>query len=266
MFDTCADHVLQRRAARGAAPAAWIVTPKFSDPDQRPLVVAHGITRQPEAIARRLAQRAAGLGRVLIAPDFDAVRFPRYQRAVSGRRADVALRALLDALAVEGLMPPGPIDLAGYSGGAQFAHRFAWLHPAQTARLTVAAAGWWTFPDAAPFPYGCGPSLEGPPHVGRCLAAGLPAFLDRDIVVAVGARDDAPDAATRRGPELDAQQGTDRLARARRWVAAMAEAAEALGAPRRPRLVVLPGCGHDVFDCLDAGLDKLILPAPSAHR
>jgi len=176
------------------------------------------------------------------------------------------LAEAIDALAVEGLMPPGPIDLAGYSGGAQFAHRFAWLHPAQTARLTVAAAGWWTFPDAAPFPYGCGPSLEGPPHVGRCLAAGLPAFLDRDIVVAVGARDDAPDAATRRGPELDAQQGTDRLARARRWVAAMAEAAEALGAPRRPRLVVLPGCGHDVFDCLDAGLDKLILPAPSAHR
>jgi hypothetical protein len=55
-----------------------------------------------------------------IAPEFDEKRFPRFQRAVTGRRGDVALRALPDALIVEDAIPAGPVDLAGYSGGAQF--------------------------------------------------------------------------------------------------------------------------------------------------
>ena len=247
-----------------SAPPAWIVQP--SGPRRGPPIVAvHGNTRNAAAIAARLAARADLCGRALIAPLFAEDAFPGYQRAVGRRRPDRALLTLLDALRLEGQLGDGPVDLAGFSGGAQFAHRFAWLYPHRVGRLTAAAAGWWTFPDAAPFPYGLGEGAFGDAH--RWFRANAAAFLDREIAVAVGEADCVPDPQTRSSAALDAQQGTDRLTRARRWTASLRAAAERLGLEPRVSLSVLPGAGHDVLDCADAGLDALILPhaaAPSA--
>lgn len=253
------------RPGRGRRePPVWIAFPHRPAPAAPPVAAIHGISRDAEGIAARLAPRAAAQGRVLVAPLFTQEDFPRYQRAACGRRSDRALLTLLDSLAAEGAVAPGPVDLAGYSGGAQFAHRFAWMHPHRVGRLTVAAAGWWTFPDAAPFPRGLGPAESGPADAPRWLKANLRAFLDREIAVAVGRFDDAPDAATRTSPELDARQGPDRLTRARRWTEAMGAAARQLGL-REPTLTVLPDCGHDFHACAAAGLDRLILPdAPRA--
>lgn len=241
-------------------PPAWILAPPSPAPGARPLVLVHGIARDPERMLGRLADRAAARGRLIVAPFFDARRHRGYQRVLTRTRADRALLTLLDSLTVEGVLAPGPVDLAGYSGGAQFAHRFAWLHPHRVGRLTLAAAGWWTFPDEAPFPYGLGAPRRGDRHAARCLRHNLGAFLDREIVVAVGARDRVPDAATRTGPEIDAQQGRDRLTRARRWVRALVEAAAGRGIDPTIALHVLPGCGHDFAACAEAGLDRLILP------
>jgi pimeloyl-ACP methyl ester carboxylesterase len=252
---------LRVRPGRGRhALPAWIVEPADAAPGARPVVAVHGIARDAEGMARRLADRARGLGRTLIVPLFSKEDFPRYQRAACDRRADRALLGLLDALVSDGTIPAGPVDLAGYSGGAQFAHRFAWLYPHRAGRLILAAAGWWTFPDAAPFPYGLGAAVDGPADAPRWLRANAADFLDRAIAVAVGAEDCVPDANTRSGPAIDAQQGADRLTRARRWSAAIRDAAERFGLPPRVSLTVLPGCGHNFQTCADAGLDRLILP------
>jgi pimeloyl-ACP methyl ester carboxylesterase len=224
-----------------------------------PVVVVHGIARNAEGWRggwrtgrwRRAARSSRRSSRR---------RFSGYQRAVCGARADRALLALLDALAADGTLPAGPVDLAGYSGGAQFAHRFAWLYPHRVGRLTLAAAGWWTFPDAAPFPYGLGPAFEGPAHAPRWLRANAAGFPRPRDHVAVGAEDCVPDANTRSGRAIDAQQGRDRLERARRWTAAIQAAAERFGLPPRASLRVLPGAGHSFQACADAGLDRLILP------
>lgn len=264
--DPAAGFDLVLRPGRGRRqPPVWIASPRRPATGARPLAVIHGISRDAGGIAARLAPRAAAQGRVLIAPLFTAEDFPRYQRAACGRRSDRALLTLLDWLAAEGSIAPGAVDLAGYSGGAQFAHRFTWMHPNRVARLTVAAAGWWTFPEAAPFPRGFGPADAAPAEAARWLRANLRAFLDREIAVAVGRLDDAPDRTTRSSPEIDARQGPDRLTRARRWTLAMRAAALRLALSRRPTLSVLPGCGHDFHACADAGLDRLILPdAPCA--
>jgi pimeloyl-ACP methyl ester carboxylesterase len=240
---------------------AWILRPAVVAPGARPLVALHGIGRDAAGQARQLAARAASQGRVVVAPLFPVAHFPRYQRARCPAGADRALLALLDALVMEGEIAPGPVDLAGYSGGAQFAHRFAWLHPHRAGRLTLTAAGWWLFPDAAPYPYGLGvPERDRDRAAARWSAANLPAFLDRDIAVAVGAADNVPDANTRRGPAIDAQQGLDRLSRARRWVAAVNAAASTRGLPPPARLTVLSGAGHDFGQCIAAGLDRVIFP------
>ncbi|NBB70556.1 MAG: hypothetical protein GVY33_09595 [Alphaproteobacteria bacterium] len=241
-------------------PAAWLALPPAPAAGAVPLVAVHGILRAAEDQARAFAERAARRGRPVVAPLFDETAFPGYQRAVGRDRADLALLGLLDALAHEGVCEPGRIELFGYSGGGQFAHRFAWLYPHRVDRLTVAAAGWYTFPDTAPFPYGLGAG-SGKRDFARHFTANLRDVLALPITVAVGADDDVVDENTRRGPAIDAQQGRTRLHRAQRWRQAMEDRARAFGLEPRVALHLLADCGHDFRQCVAVGgLDRLVLP------
>lgn len=235
----------------------WIVQPKRPRPGATPLLAIHGINRGADEIAEAFAARAAAEGRTVIAPLFTEDDWQGYQRLVAPRRADLALMALLDDLRLSGVVGGGRVDLFGYSGGAQCAHRFAMLHPQRVRRLSACAAGWWTFPDAAAFPYGHGGAAGG---WGARMAAALPEFLRLDITVSVGADDDRPDPNMRSMPALDAQQGASRLERARRWTAALTAAAAARRLPA-PRIsfTILPGSGHDFTACARAGLVDLTL-------
>jgi len=259
--DPTGSRIFHHRPTGRDGVGAWIALPARPGRDGTPLVAVHGILRQARAQAEGFAARASALGRTVIAPDYDAKRWPRYQQAVRRGRADLALLRLLDDLALSGLVPGGRVDLFGYSGGGQFAHRFAMLYPNAVRRLTLAAAGWFTFPDAAPFPYGLG----GDEAWGRRMRDRLPETLALPITVCVGERDREPDANTRRGPEIDAQQGTNRYDRARRWVGAMQMAAERHGIGRAHiRLELLPRTGHDFTQCLRrGGLARIALPDPT---
>lgn len=246
---------LIHRPARGPGSLpCWVALPETPAPEAPPLVAVHGIARGAREQAETYGAAAGAAGRIVVAPLFDAACWTGYQRAVTPKRADLALLGLLDDLADAALLAPGAVDLAGYSGGAQFAHRFAMLYPHRLRRLSVCAAGWWTMPDAAPFPYGLGGRR------GAVFAAGLDRFLRLDIRVSVGAADDRPDAATRSTPALDAAQGPDRVSRARAWVAALrAEAARRNHDTGRLSLTLLPGSGHDFRACAAAGLTRLTL-------
>jgi pimeloyl-ACP methyl ester carboxylesterase len=229
-------------------------------PEAAPLVAVHGIHRQPEAQARAFASRAAAQGRVVIAPMFDAAEWPRYQQVVLGGRADLALLDLMQELRLAGIVRTRQISLAGYSGGAQFAHRFAMLYPHLVERLTVTAAGWYTFPEGVPFPYGLG-VRKGRTRWGTRIAVGLEAFLSLPIEACVGTADNMPDENTRRRPRLDERQGPDRVTRATRWVEALSAASAARGIASRARLRLLAGCGHDFGQCVArGGLACIALP------
>jgi pimeloyl-ACP methyl ester carboxylesterase len=261
---TDADVVIVERPGRGRRePSTWLALPRRMAPDAEPLVAVHGIQRGAEEQARLFADRAAALGRPVIAPLFDARRYPRYQRAVARDRADLGLLGLLDALAAEGLATRR-FALFGFSGGAQFAHRFAWLYPHRITRLAVAAAGWYTFPDNAAFPYGLGPKGRERLDFGANCRANLADFLALPIDVIVGSLDNVVDDNTRSGPAIDAQQGTDRLTRARRWTAALRRA---VGAPAHEPTVtlhVLEGCGHTFRQCIEQGdLARIVLSKPA---
>lgn len=253
--------ILHRGGVPGRVPDALILFPRVRD-TRPPIVLVHGIMRDVETMAEAFRPVVEAVGRTLVLPVFSRKHWPRYQRAACPARADHALLKLMTALAEEGHIASGRFALSGFSGGAQFAHRFAWAYPGRVDRLAVASAGWWTFPDAAPYPYGMGAAQEGPAAAPFWMQANLRAFLDRDIVVRVGADDRIVDDNTRSGRRIDAQQGRDRVARARAWVSALRRVARAQGLPDRIDFAELPGCGHDFSACVAAGLDTAFVPTP----
>ena len=249
---------------RGAL-SCWLALPPRISADAPPLVAVHGISRGARDQAARFAPRAAVLGRPVIAPLFDERRWPRYQQVVRRGRADLALLALMTELRLQGIWRTETIDLVGYSGGAQFVHRFAMLYPDLVRRLTVTSAGWYTFPDDAAFPYGLAARPGRRDDWGPRLAAGLDRFLRLSIQVCVGARDHIPDPATRSRPDVDRQQGGDRMTRAKRWVSALRRVASMRGITPCLDFRVLPDCGHDFRACVrHGGLDRLVVPGADA--
>lgn len=248
-------------ATRPGALDCWLALPSDISTDAPPLIAIHGIRRGALTQAETFAERATMAGRPVIAPLFDTHGWNRYQQVVRGGRADLALLDLMAELREAGIWRTPTFELAGYSGGAQFAHRFAMLHPNLVARLTVVSSGWYTFPDDAAFPYGLARRPGNKDDWGPRLASRLDQFLRLPIQVCVGAEDNVADPNTRGGPAIERQQGKDRLTRATRWYEALRDAAIARGIDPRVALTVLPHCGHDFRECVHrGGLDRLLLP------
>lgn len=221
---------------------------------QRPLLALHGISRNAHELSRALAPVAEATGRLVVIPHFVEQQWPVYQRITRRARPDKALLSLLTTLRAMDSKIAGPIDIFGYSGGAQLAHRFAMLYPEAVGDLHLGAAGWYTFPDAdVEYPYGIGDSTRRPGSWSRLMRSGLNHYLQRRFNVYVGARDTLRGGALRQNPLVDAQQGRHRLERARRFVAAVNKRQAAAGIPCTARLQILPDCDHSFSTCAARG-------------
>ncbi|MEL6476118.1 MAG: hypothetical protein AAFR17_02220 [Pseudomonadota bacterium] len=253
----------KRPAVPGLVPEALVLAPRVSD-GQPPVLAVHGIQREAAEMAELLRHAAEDTGRTIVLPLFDRRHWRSFQRAACPARADLALLRLLASLREDGTIVPGAVDLSGYSGGGQFAHRFTWLYPGLVRRLCATAPGWWTFADPkAAYPYGIG--AGGGDTVSTCLRANLRRFLSREIVVRVGALDTQRDDKLRVSPELDQQQGQNRLERAQRWVADIERQRTAHGLSSAVDFRVLPDSAHSFADCVaQAGLDRdFVVPSPA---
>ncbi len=240
--------------------ACWLALPHTITPGTPPLVAVHGIRRGAELQAALFADRAAALGRPVIAPVFDTTNWLGYQQAFLCGRADLALLDLILSLRNMGVVQSEKLDLFGFSGGAQFVHRFAMLHPERVSHLSIASPGWYTFPDTASYPYGLWPRPEHADEWSYSIIANLDRFLALPMNVCVGENDCVRDKNTRSGAAIDAQQGLHRLDRARRWTDAVRTAATDLKIEPDVSLHVLKGCGHDFETCVTRGqLDRIVI-------
>ncbi len=262
-----ADNITFRPAAGHDGLACWIAVPDTVNVDRSPLVAVHGIRRNAYQQAELFAERANALGRTVIAPLFSKHDWPRYQQAVRSGRADSALLTLLDELKAEAHWHTAQFELFGFSGGAQFAHRFAMMQPHMVSRLTVASAGWYTFPDESRFPYGLSPRPDGTDPWCAVTQDTFTRFLAIPTQVCVGADDTARDPNLRSGEQIDAQQGENRLIRGIRWTQALQDAAKARSLPPRASFIALSGCDHDFRQCvLRGGLDRVVIPSEKPPR
>ncbi len=229
-------------------------------------VCVHGYTRQPLDQLRAFAPLAERLGFALALPLFDDRRHRRYQQLLHPRlrtRSDLALLQALDAAAGRHGIDAKRLFLFGYSGGAQFVHRFAMCHPQRTAALAVGAAGWYTWPDMHhDWPLGLANAhdrLEQP----ICLRR----FVQLPMAVWVGERDTAADEHLRDEAQLAAMQGAHRLDRAHNWAQAVRDAGRACGVSNDVPVTVLARVGHDFASChRKAGLAGQVMDFFDRHR
>jgi len=218
--------VLRRSLRSDPAQEYFLYIPSTGSMAAPLFVAVHGISRNALEHATMFAEHAEAYGVTLLVPYFTEKENDDYQRlgrAGRGSRADLVLDAILEEVADLTGANVSKIYLFGFSGGAQFAHRYTMAHPERVARAVVAAAGWYTFPDErTPYPYGTGPSDEL-----ASLHFDPEQFLRVPITVFVGEEDIQQSESLRRNPEVDRQQGVTRIERARNWVAAMRAAADA---------------------------------------
>lgn len=183
--------------------------------------------------------------------------YQRLGRRGRGVRADRLLdRCLAEIVSLTGA-DATEFYLFGYSGGAQFAHRYVMAHPHRVARAVVGAPGWYTFPDHRQrYPYGIRPNRRL-----ADLNFNPERFLRVPIDVLIG-REDTGSSNLRRTRRLDAQQGANRLERARNWVAAMREAAGMYGLPPAATLTEVDGADHSFSRfCRRGGLVERVFAA-----
>ena len=232
--------------------AYYLYVPKSVGPGARLFVTVHGISRRALQHASMFAPFAEQQGVVLIAPYFPADRFPDYQRmsrAGRGERSDQALERIVAEVGRLSGANTSKLFMFGYSGGAQFVHRFAMAHPERVARFVVGAAGWYTFPD---------PTMKYP--LGIQAAKQLPGvdfdphrFLAVPAKVLVGERDITQNGAMRDSAKLDSLQGSSRLERGRKWVQTMQHLARANGLATRYEFATLPRSRHWFRQCMRRG-------------
>ena len=214
-----------------------------------PVVSIHGWTRNAAEHAFRLASYAEARGVAVIAPLFSRKMHKHYQRLEIRKEeqcpADALEHVLQDVRQRLGI-DTRTINLFGFSGGAQFAHRFAMMHPELVNRLALMAAGWFTMPDPAiTYPLGLAQS-----EILADRKLDLQRFLECPTRVFVGERDVRRDDSLKSGKQIDTLQGRNRVERAQRWVAAMQQTAKARHVNADIELQILEKATHDFGACI----------------
>ena len=141
--------VLQQLTARGRPDQEYYlyVPPGFvAGAGCRLLVTMHGHDREAMGRIEHFAEFADQQNFIVLAPHFPpSIRFQLL--GVGSDRADLRLLDLVDEVAEEFALDGSQFDLFGYSGGAQFSHRFLYVWPNRLRSVVVGAPGTVTLPD-----------------------------------------------------------------------------------------------------------------------
>ena len=230
-----------------------LYVPKKSSVANMPIfVTVHGISRNAREHAKRFAPFAERYGVILIAPVFSQKSFPDYQRLGrkgKGERADIALNNIIDEVGRLTNAKTDKFFLFGYSGGAQFVHRYAMVHSERVAKLVLGAPGWYTFPDpTVKFPRGIAQTKSLPD-----VTFDPKSFLTIDTCVLVGERDVRQDVALNKSSKIVQQQGENRRTRGGQWVAVMMAAARSHGFETPYAFKSVPGSRHSFSQSMRRG-------------
>lgn len=233
--------VLQRTLRTDTRQKYFLYVPQRGGNSAKIFVTVHGISRNAMEHARKFSVFAEKFGVVMIAPYFPSEDFPDYQRlGRKGKRADIMLNEIVSEVSELTAASARKLYLFGYSGGAQFVHRYMLAYPDRVAKAVLGAPGWYTFPN---------PTLKYPQGIRESRS--LPQiqfdpskFLNIPVCVLVGEKDNQRDAELNQSPQIDILQGRTRIERGQRWVDEMIFQARTQGLSTIYAFHLLPNSPH----------------------
>lgn len=242
--------VLQRTLQTDSHQKYFLYVPRQGGNTAKIFITVHGISRNVRQHAKEFAAYAERYGVVMIAPYFPADRFPDYQRlGRKGNRADIVLNAIVAEVARLTGASSNKLYLFGYSGGAQFVHRYMFAYPERVARIVLGAPGWYTLPDSTlEFPIGIQPILSMPQ-----IQFDSTRFLSIPVCVLVGEKDNRRDAELNKSTIIDRLQGKTRIERGWHWVKEMSYQARRQGLPTTYAFHLLPDSPHSFAISMERG-------------
>jgi pimeloyl-ACP methyl ester carboxylesterase len=216
--------------------------------------VIHGYSRTYESYFKNWKSIAEEQNLILISPLFDEDSFSHYQVLnLWGIRADLRLIEIADYF-IKGLeLNNSKLFMFGFSGGGQFVHRFAMVHPNLVEKAVAGAAGWYSFPDnTIDYPYGIKTSFYHP----QSLQFSIDITVTLKLAVIVGAEDTLITSNLAQTPEANAQ-GKNRVGRAENWFDAMNKTAIAQNLAFNIHFYEVPGVGHSSKGVIDQSSEFL---------
>ncbi len=240
--------------------------PENLTPQTEIFVCVHGISRNAEEHVRLFKTMADLYQVAIVSPYFSRKHFPDYQRlgcSGRGKRADLTLLKIFNEVKERTQITHNRFYLFGFSGGAQFAHRFSMAYPKKVAKLAIAASGWYTWPTMRNrFPYGLGNTEQL-----ADLRFDLDRFLSIPVSIFVGEDDIQQDNTLNRSKKVTLQQGDNRLERARSWLKALQREADRRRRDTEYQFQVLKGVGHSFSECVDLEkMDQLVFESLFGQR
>ena len=223
------------------------------------LVIVHGFTgqangRKGQKVTLKNMKRwipfAEDNNCILLAPHFSEKIFDRdYQRLnLEGDvRADHRLNDLIEELkSTFPNLKDDKIKMFGFSGGAQFVHRYSAFHPKRVDKAVIGGAGWYMWPDPL-VEYPVGTNLDKVEKVKQ-FDIDIEGMVQNKICVMIGKEDKKQGSFREEYHELDMgfYQGEDRLERAINWINALNIYADRAGVECHVTLRVIPDAGHEI--------------------
>ncbi len=236
----------------GSAMTVWTYRPAGLEPEDRIVLVMHGVLRNADVYRDNWIEFAKQHRFLLVVPEMSRAQFPGDAGYNFGNMVDKAqnakppgqwawrsLEKVFDAVKAGTGSKRETYAVFGHSAGAQFVHRLVTYAENPRVDVAIAAnAGWYTLPVFdQKFPYG----LAGSP----ADEARIKANFAKPLIILLGDKDIDPKHPTLRRDAGSDRQGTFRFERGQNYVAVAEAEAKRLGVPFNWKVEVVPGVGHD---------------------
>lgn len=229
----------------------YLFAPGHIAPETPVFASVHGVSLNALSHAELFLPYAKKHNAVLVVPLFKSGRFSDYNclgLTKKGERADKQFINILEQAGAETGADASRIFLFGYSAGAQFAHRFALVHPERIKKLCLGAPGYFSMLDDTPFPLG----LLGMGEAAE-KQVDLDAFLRIPVCLCVGAEDVCRDTSLLQSADVDALQGRTRRERCLAWFTHLVSLADKRGIGTEYLFRILANCPHSFEKCMETG-------------
>ena len=225
------------------------VLPEVINLDTKVLFIIHGGSRGAERYLKYWINDTRDKNVILVAPHFTKENYPYYSTlgmaTHSGKIIDDKSHWLRNSISSFYTFFKSRYNLKthkyrifGFSGGSQFVHRYL-MYGADTGieKAAIGSAGWYTFLNYSPFPYGI---KNMPLEPGR-----IEWLMSQEVLFLLGDEDNDPNHSSLNSSKGALKQGPHRYARGYNYFNTMVKVGNNFQIPFRWRYQVVKGVDHD---------------------